>query len=845
VTVSELRESLRNPGPLMGPIPMWFWNGSLDHDMLIGQIDRMLKQGIRAYFIHPMPQEFRTDDFVHGLDAEYLGDEYMAAVAAVVSASEERGMKVWLYDEGGWPSGPNCGKLLAERPDLCGKIARYNEEGNVEILDRGYPVDLLNRETTDTFIQQVHEQYAKAVGDHFGKTIVGFFTDEPRFAGRVGGAEIPWSPGLPEAFKERKGYDISLGLAILFGLKAARSLDESKRAQVIFDFYDVVTQVWRDNWWAVLQTWCNDHDLLLTGHLAGDDAIASHLTNGADFFRAMECVDWPGIDVIQHQIHPDTDNQNPNDFPKYASSAAHVTSRNRTLSESFAVYGWDLSFDEMRWITNFQYVRGVNAISPMAFYSDVRGARKIGTMSDQFGANPLFSSYGSYAEYVSRLSTVMTLGDPVVEVALYYPMRSLWFQTDTRIDTSLQHAGRGLLERQIDYDYVGDDALAGAELADDGALCVGHGKYRAILIPTISTVPIETMRMIRDFAAKGGILVLLGEKPHLTCRAGDTQELMDILVEIESHAIVVTNAGDQDVAFGTLAGTVRLGVANPDIRVCRRSADGVEVFLLTNESTVEAHALRVKLPVDGTPYIYDPERDSVVPADVTGGTVRVSLEPSSARVIIVGDDEIDADTQTPGDKPSKTIQVEGPWKVDQTKTWTYQDGEFVVQAGGGLDKVAAESDDALMAWASMDSAPVEEVSAETVELLHWDELFGAVACGEAVYTTELSLDSSAQHIELDLGVVGVTATVTLNDVNLGSRVWPPYAFDITEAVQEGTNALTIQVRSTLHRLASSDAVIADLKERGWFNTYAQHVEKHGGEAKPAGLIGPVTIQMWD
>ena len=26
-------------------------------------------------------------------------------------------MKLWLYDEGGWPSGGNCGRIVRERPD--------------------------------------------------------------------------------------------------------------------------------------------------------------------------------------------------------------------------------------------------------------------------------------------------------------------------------------------------------------------------------------------------------------------------------------------------------------------------------------------------------------------------------------------------------------------------------------------------------------------------------------------------------------------------------------------------------------------------------------------------------
>ena len=42
-----------------------------------------------------------------------------------------------------------------------------------------HPTDLLNPETTRTFMELTHKRYAEAVGSHFGKTIKFTFTDEP------------------------------------------------------------------------------------------------------------------------------------------------------------------------------------------------------------------------------------------------------------------------------------------------------------------------------------------------------------------------------------------------------------------------------------------------------------------------------------------------------------------------------------------------------------------------------------------------------------------------------------------------------------------------------------------
>ena len=35
-------------------------------------------------------------------------------------------------------------------------------------MERGYPVDLLDPETAQTFIGQVHERYAETIGEWFG-----------------------------------------------------------------------------------------------------------------------------------------------------------------------------------------------------------------------------------------------------------------------------------------------------------------------------------------------------------------------------------------------------------------------------------------------------------------------------------------------------------------------------------------------------------------------------------------------------------------------------------------------------------------------------------------------------
>src|ERR1035441_8063591 len=86
-------------------------------------------------------------------------------------------------------------------------------------------------------------------------------------------------------------------------------------------------------------------------------AVPFRIAEG-DFFRAMRYVQMPGIDTIGNQIWPDKIS----DFPKYASSAAHIFGRPRAFTESFAGYNPAPTLDQARWVLNQQLVRGINMV---------------------------------------------------------------------------------------------------------------------------------------------------------------------------------------------------------------------------------------------------------------------------------------------------------------------------------------------------------------------------------------------------------------------------------------------------------------------------------------------------
>jgi hypothetical protein len=100
----EALEAFNHPSNLYRGAPFWSWNNKLDTDQLCRQIDVFKKMGLGGFHMHP-----RT-----GLDTEYMGPDYMAAVRCCVEKAKKEGLLAWLYDEDRWPSGAAGGLVTKD-----------------------------------------------------------------------------------------------------------------------------------------------------------------------------------------------------------------------------------------------------------------------------------------------------------------------------------------------------------------------------------------------------------------------------------------------------------------------------------------------------------------------------------------------------------------------------------------------------------------------------------------------------------------------------------------------------------------------------------------------------------
>jgi len=86
----------------------WSINGELNQASLRSQLAAFQAAGLHGVVFHPR--------FYPGIPP-YLSDDYLAHVSDTILHAKKLGLRFWLYDENGWPSGTGDGQVLANYPD--------------------------------------------------------------------------------------------------------------------------------------------------------------------------------------------------------------------------------------------------------------------------------------------------------------------------------------------------------------------------------------------------------------------------------------------------------------------------------------------------------------------------------------------------------------------------------------------------------------------------------------------------------------------------------------------------------------------------------------------------------
>ena len=530
---------LENPPRDLSVVYSWVWNDKLDKDTIKRQLEEFADAGIYALYVIPEPPNFRPRSLKTYLEPEYMSDEFLVYYRYAVECAEKLGISLWLYDEGGWPSGGACG-LVAQKTDksaplvICsrevtldgnysphsGWLAFYDgdrrltqteiselrgsgarlTEFYIERRDHGVNfVDLTSDEVMSAFIETTHERYANTVGERFGGEISLMFTDEPKLTCQM------WISDLADKYRERYRCDLLDFLPVIAGLREAN--DETER-QAYLNYRHLLGGEFRRAFFERYADWCHEHNLGFCGHLDGDHDLAAFVGNcassGLDMLRTM---DVPGVDVIWRQIYPREGRMVADGydfFSRVASSAAAQNGGNLALTETFCIYGDDISADEMRYVVNYQLLCGINVFNFMNAVYGRRRALALNMRPMICPEKPGFYNMSGYYKQLARLCLLMRTGRRVCDTALYLPCDDILLggEIANRAAESFRIHGDRLEESLVDFDIIDDEAILSAT-ERDGCLEIGGARYRHIVIPDCEYMPQEARAVASRYPGVG------------------------------------------------------------------------------------------------------------------------------------------------------------------------------------------------------------------------------------------------------------------------------------------------------------------------------------------------------
>lgn len=664
-----------------------------------------------------------------------------------------------------------------------------NREDGTRAKDALYTlIDYLDPDATRAFLNLTHETYRKAVGDAFGKTVMGFFGDEPDYSGPM----MPWTPKLLEQFQQQKGYDLRPYIPQFF---TGKLTDEAQRAKA--DYHDVWSGIFGNTFFKLQGEWCAKNNVEYLVHLNHEETTMALVRSEGDFFRDMRHVGVPGIDnlsqLLPQLVHtPDGTWDINNNFPKLSSSAAHLFGHPKAWTEGAGGPGMDGKYS-----VDFQLVRGITALQ----------IRVPGVRAGSDAAPP--PQTAMFAWYANRAGYLLSVGRPAAQVGLYFPSSSFWMGDD-EANRSMTKLGWQLFEHQVDWDYFDEQSLASLATLEGGAFKNLSGQlYRAIVVPAMSVIPQAALTRLEAFAKAGGKVIFVGKTPGLVVgrtflNAKETPDL--------GFATLVEPSGDiTPRVLGALPSPdVKLDSAFPRLTYQHRSWRDADVYFFFNESNRE-ESRTATLAGRGQAQVWDLGTGEIHPmAGAVAGTdsVRVPLvlAPYETKLIVVGP------------LPAAVAAAEPALGA----VTTLQDfaGEWTVDLNG---------------------------KRQTTTLQSWEDLGVSLFNGPATYRRQFTAAAApaGKRVFLEIADVRDYARVTVNGKQLPARAWQPYRWDVTDALKSGANDLEIVVNSSPGGRGGGVAPAATAAAAGAGRgpaIYGSVGGRAGPVVKPvSGLIGPVRL----
>lgn len=703
--------------------------------------------------------------------------------------------------------------------------------------DGGNPdyINMMDKESVSTLLEAIYEPHYEHFKEEFGKTIAGFFSDEPEIGNKGGYSSdvqignpnmpLPWSRALMERFAAVHGEDYRKVLPLLW----TETVQMQACPQVRHSFMDIVTSLYQENFSCQLGDWCKEHQVEYIGHVVEDDNLHQRLGSGTGhYFRAMAGQHMAGIDVIGDQVTIGDQGyvrsglfERSGSFFHYAlakmgASAGHLDPKKqgRTMCELFGASGWETGVRDMKYILDHLLVRGINYLVPHAFSMAEYPDADCPPHFYARGKNPQFKYFAKLMKYANRMCDKLNGGTHVASVAVLYTAESEWSGKAMTIDAPAKE----LQEHQIEFDFVWADMLGNLAdyhgsvekyceitnnvdmygAADELGQCeaevlkINGQQFQWLVIPEGEYLTAQAYEFIK--AHPGVKVIFVNQKPKGV--AGNfvgAEELEKTL----ANGIVVALEELGSFLQQQKVETVKLQKPFEELVYYHYEKNG-DIYVFQNESAFDIFQGEIELPINHEAIYYDGMEDKYyrLPVKEENGVKTIALELHPYGLGMVLDVEAGVLAQLAAQQVNKSLGAEnGAANQNETELPEYQMlsekladcAEKKKIEGAWTYAIATEEK---FPW-FMEPGVMEELK----PISHLIPEFS----GHISYEKEIEIDGLTDKAYLEFTEVYEAIELWVNGTCVGSVQYPPYVFEISDYLREGKNQIKAIVTSTLDR----------------------------------------------
>jgi len=577
-----------------------------------------------------------------------------ATVSGIRSATENLGpaAMAWHY-EGARPEWTDWRieyvlDGVADRPDLAsivtadadGCVVECDEAATVFVSARCVTsrlVNVVDRDAVARFVEAGYQPFADRLGAHLGSTVAYSFFDQPHaiyydWAERHGDvrSSMPFHESLDRAIRATWS-DYPAVLAALLDASDADTL--ALRAA----FYELYGTHAREAFLGTVSQWSQEHGLLRSGHEVLSHVGSWHLGDAFDNYdlRLNFGLDHFAVDDYRDLTAVDAQDGVAQLSPKLGDGVARHHGRTGTLVEQYFMVPppggapwsghWGLTLQELRATAIRHHMQGMRQLIFHGFYqTDGHDRDHESLVNPRFdfppGINfePWFAEHhAAFATETGRLSAFLDGISPAPDVALLYPLRTLW--THGQVGKHAEHLGgwaQALTASGHEFDIVDERDLATV----DTVLARG---YSAVVLPNVEALASRaTVAVLAQLQARGVRVVASGRTPWIY--QSGAQTAADDWAALNAPAAAAPSTDLLDPPRAELTSGA------PDLWLRSGTApDGSSRIAVFNDG---AEAATVQLPAGA---VQEWSAESGERFDLPGGT-EVMIGPNELRLFVTG-----------------------------------------------------------------------------------------------------------------------------------------------------------------------------------------------------------------